>query len=65
MTAARIEPMTLPGSIYVSESFAALLALEAEQAYRCEYVGRLKIDSQKQRQPIYSLRRLRRPETSN
>ena len=65
VTAARIEPMTLPGSIYVSESFAALLALEAEKAYRCEYVGRLKIDSQKQRQPIYSLRRLRRPETSN
>jgi hypothetical protein len=37
--AARIEPVTPPGSVYVSENFAAALALEPGGPYLCEYVG--------------------------
>jgi class 3 adenylate cyclase len=37
--AARIEPITPEGCVYVTESFAALLALEDEQDYACDYVG--------------------------
>jgi len=37
--AARIEPITPEGCVYVTESFAALLALEDEQEYACDYVG--------------------------
>ena len=38
---ARIEPATPPGDVYVTDVFAALLALEADPALRCEYVGRI------------------------
>lgn len=37
--AARIEPITDPGEIFVSEPFAHVLALEAYDAYDCEYLG--------------------------
>jgi class 3 adenylate cyclase/tetratricopeptide (TPR) repeat protein len=43
--AARIEPVTTPGCVFVSEHFAAALAVEAEQTtkpdrqFACEYVG--------------------------
>ena len=38
---ARIEPITPPGEIYVTEPFAATLALEAGDAFRCDYVGQV------------------------
>ena len=34
-----IEPVTPPGLVYASESFAALAAAEAATSFRCEYVG--------------------------
>ncbi len=37
--AARIEPITPEGCVYVTESFAALLALEDELEFACDYVG--------------------------
>jgi class 3 adenylate cyclase len=37
--AARIEPVTPPACVYVTESFAALLALEGGDAFACDYVG--------------------------
>lgn len=38
--AARIEPVTPPGQVYVSEAFAALLTLDDSSAdFACEYVG--------------------------
>lgn len=38
--AARIEPVTPPGQVYVSEAFAALLALDDLQGtFHCEYMG--------------------------
>lgn len=39
--AARMEPVTPEGQVYVSEAFAALLALEAEVPVAYEYVGRV------------------------
>jgi class 3 adenylate cyclase len=36
---ARIEPVTPPGAVYVTEQFAAALAMEAPDAFVCRYVG--------------------------
>lgn len=36
---ARMEPCTPEGEVFVSEAFAAHLALEAHDVYRCEYAG--------------------------
>jgi hypothetical protein len=36
---ARIEPVAIPGRVFVSEAFAAELALTAPERFRCEYVG--------------------------
>jgi class 3 adenylate cyclase len=40
---ARIEPITPPGAVYVTEQFAAVLAMEAPDAFVCRYVGPLKL----------------------
>src|SRR5205085_6091036 len=37
--AARIEPVTPEGSVYVTEPFAAMLALDATREFECDYVG--------------------------
>ena len=37
--AARIEPITPEGCVYVTEHFAAALALDARCAFSCDYVG--------------------------
>lgn len=42
---ARVEPVTPEGSVYVTESFAAEIALRSGLDFRCEYVGQ--IDSAK------------------
>jgi len=39
--AARIEPITPPGEVYASESFAALAASAGVNTFVCEYVGRV------------------------
>jgi len=36
---ARLEPCTPPGSVYVTEPFAAFISFEGKGIYRCEYVG--------------------------
>jgi class 3 adenylate cyclase len=36
---ARMEPVTPPGEVYVTEAFAALIALERDPSLSCEYVG--------------------------
>jgi len=41
--AARIEPVAVPGSLYVSEPFAALLGLSAPGRYRTDYVGQTEL----------------------
>jgi hypothetical protein len=37
--AARIEPVTPLGCVYVTETMAAVLALHNANAFACEYVG--------------------------
>jgi len=39
--AARIEPVTPPGEVYVSQAFAALVSSQPGRRYRFDYVGQL------------------------
>jgi adenylate cyclase len=39
--AARIDPVTPSGSVYVTESFAAVLEMEAAARFLCNYVGKV------------------------
>lgn len=55
--AARIEPVTPPGYVYCSESHAALVALEKNEAYHCEFVGNLPFAKNYGVFPTYSLKR--------
>lgn len=55
--AARIEPVTPPGQVYVTESFAAALAMEAEDEFRCFYVGQVQLAKQFGTFPMYRLAR--------
>ena len=38
---ARIEPVTPPGEVYVTEQFAAALELDRRRPFACDYVGNL------------------------
>ena len=55
--AARIEAVTVPGSIFVSEAFAAALAMSSFD-FRSEYVGQIRIDALMPDQRLYALRAL-------
>lgn len=55
--AARIEPKTVPGCVYTSEQFAAVLAVEAGQAFLCEFVGIEDLAKGYDRCPLYRLSR--------
>ena len=57
VVASRIEPVAVPGSIYVSEPFATVLTISEADAFRCEYVGRLKLHKSSDPVPLFSLRR--------
>ena len=54
--AARIEPRTPEGEVYVSEPFAALLALQPNSGCACEYVGRVTTAKDFETVPMYRLR---------
>ncbi|MBF0322575.1 MAG: adenylate/guanylate cyclase domain-containing protein [Magnetococcales bacterium] len=41
--AARVEPVTIPGSIFVTEQTAAMLAALEHHCYACDYVGEKKL----------------------
>jgi class 3 adenylate cyclase len=56
--AARIEPVTPPGAVFVTEPFAAVLALEAGLAFACRYVGRIALAKKYGDYPMYRLTRL-------
>lgn len=59
--AARMEPITPPGTVYVSEAFAAVLALEQDSDYSVQYAGRIPLSKNAGTAPVYSLsRRLKR-----
>ena len=38
---ARIEPVTPPGAVYVTEPFAAALVLDGRSRFACDYVGHM------------------------
>ncbi len=57
--AARIEPVTPPGAVFVTEPFAAILALEAGERFTCRYVGRIALAKKYGDYPMYRLTRLR------
>jgi hypothetical protein len=54
---ARIEPRTPEGEVYVTDAFAALLALEGNVGLATEYVGRIETAKQFETIPMYRLRR--------
>ena len=53
--AARIEPVTPPNTVYVTEAFAAMLALHAPERFRCRYVGRVDLAKKCGTFPMYRL----------
>ncbi len=53
--AARIEPVTPRGSVYVSEAFAALAAADDVREFSCEYVGRIALAKKYGVFPLYRL----------
>jgi class 3 adenylate cyclase len=55
--AARIEPVTPPGAVFVTEPFAAILALESGDAFTCRYVGRIALAKKYGDYPMYRLTR--------
>jgi hypothetical protein len=59
--AARIEPRTPEGEVYVTEAFAALCALECSTEFVCEYVGRVTTAKDFETIRMYCLRRGHHP----
>jgi adenylate cyclase len=55
--AARIEPRTPEGEVYVTDAFAALCTLECGHEFACEYVGRVTTAKQFETIPMFRLRR--------
>ena len=55
--AARIEPVTQPGTIYASEAFAATLAATGQPGFALEYIGRLPLAKAYGESTIYRLDR--------
>ena len=55
--AARLEPVTPPGAVYASQSFAALCECERVSSFACEYVGRLPLAKKYGEYRTYALRR--------
>ena len=55
--AARIEPVTPPGAVFVTEPMAAILALEAGELFACRYVGRIPLAKKYGDYPMYRLSR--------
>jgi class 3 adenylate cyclase len=54
---ARIEPVTPPGTVYVTEAFAAALELQQVSEFACDYVGHLPTAKDYGRLRMYRLRR--------
>ena len=54
---ARIEPVTPPGAVYVTEPFAAALVLAERSEFTCDYVGHMKAAKDYGRLRMYRLRR--------
>jgi adenylate cyclase len=55
--AARIEPVTPSGSVYVTEAFAAVLEMDAPGRFVCNYVGKVSLAKGYGIFPLYGLTR--------
>jgi len=55
--AARIEPVTPPGAIFVTESFAARLMLEGPEPFALEYAGEVELAKNFGQYRLFSLRK--------
>jgi class 3 adenylate cyclase len=55
--AARIEPVAVPGTVYVSEPFAAMLALRAGHRFTTDYVGQRELAKSFGTMRLFALRR--------
>ena len=53
--AARMEPVTLPGTIYASEQFAATLTVEAPDKYEYQHVGIIELAKKYGSQEVYRI----------
>lgn len=53
--AARIEPVTPPGAVFVTEPFAAILALNNSSEFYCNYVGQIEMAKNYGTYPMYRL----------
>ena len=58
---ARIEPVTPPGAVYVTEPFAAALVLAGRRDLTCDYVGHMPMAKNYGRLRMYRLRRVGPP----
>ena len=54
---ARVEPVTPPGAVYVTDAFAAALVLAGRDEYACDYVGHMPAAKDYGRLRMYRLRR--------
>ena len=54
---ARIEPVTPPGAVYVTEAFAAALVLDGRREFVCDYVGHMPAAKDYGRLRMHRLRR--------
>lgn len=54
---ARIEPVTPPGMVYVTEAFASRLALEAPENFALEYAGEVELAKRYGKYRLFSLRK--------
>lgn len=57
--AARVEPITPPGQVYVTEPMAAAVEMTCRDAFACRYVGRLALAKDFGVERIYRLERIR------
>jgi class 3 adenylate cyclase len=55
--AARIEPLTPTGEVYVTDAFAAVLTVDSRGAFATEYVGRITTAKDFETIPMYRLHR--------
>jgi class 3 adenylate cyclase len=53
--AARMEPVTIPGTVFVSDQFASCLRIESGNQYEYEHVGIIELPKKFGRQEIYRL----------
>jgi class 3 adenylate cyclase len=53
---ARLEPVVVPGSIFVTEAFAASLAATNQKQFSCDYIGRMPLAKAFGEERLYDLR---------